>query len=511
MSRTVSHLNFNEGGINMNKQFKIFTAVIILLCGGVTVSAQQSFRTGYFMEGYAFRYKFNPSFQGERNYISIGVGNINTGIESNMGFSTFMYPVDGSLATFLHPSVDADEFLGKLHTVNNLNLDLDLNVLAVGFRSGKSYHTIDLSLRSMERSSLPYDLFKFVKVGSTDGTGIYNISDIGLKSDIFLQASYGYSRSIFKALEIGARFKLLFGVASAQLNVSDASLQANAEKWAVKADGTLSFRLPAGIDFQTKGEAGTAETAAEKDVLDFGSLTAPDDFKSVLKGGIPGFGGAIDLGATLHFSKYFTASLSILDIGGIYWNRNSNWALPGKEWSFSGFDNIAMSEDSAAQPVGDQIDAMIEDLGDCFTFRKSAEKKSFDMLPVTINAGLQVRMPFWQRLSVGVMGEAKLDGPFSFYEGRAIVGLEPLNFLSIHGSYAYSNMGQSFGAAFNIHAPVVNFFVGVDNFLTFNEVTPQYIPVGKINTSISAGLTIAFGKKHSIFGKKAILPLYAFK
>ena len=128
----------------------IIFLVAVLSAAVFQLNAQQNLRTGYFLDGYTYGYKMNPAFQGERGFLAIPVlGKTSVAVESNLSLSALLYPTaDGKLATFLHPDVSADDFLKNMKHGNMILANADLPIIAFGFRTGKSYSTIDLSLDS---------------------------------------------------------------------------------------------------------------------------------------------------------------------------------------------------------------------------------------------------------------------------------------------------------------------------------------------------------------------------
>ena len=116
-----------------------------------------------------------------------------------------------------------------------------------------------------------------------------------------------------------------------------------------------------------------------------------------------------------------------------------------------------------------------------------------NMLSATIHAGIEARMPFYERLTFGLLGTQRIDGIHSWTEGRLIMNLAPINCFSIAGSYAISDFGNSFGAVMNIHLPGFNLYAGLDSFLPL-LTSKEHLPVGSLNTNLTLGLTFTFGK-----------------
>lgn len=119
---------------------KAIIFIIIALAAAEGAFAQQIFRSTYFLEGYNHRHQFNPAFASSTSYFTVPViGSFNLETQSNMGVSTFLYPVDGKLTTFMNSAVPADEFLGKLSPDNQLNVDNTVSLLSLGISKGESF------------------------------------------------------------------------------------------------------------------------------------------------------------------------------------------------------------------------------------------------------------------------------------------------------------------------------------------------------------------------------------
>ena len=457
--------------------------IVVALMISAAASAQQNLRTAYFLDGYTYNYKLNPAFAPERAFFAFPVlGNVGIGIETNLGLSTFIYPTqEGKLTTFLNSSVSDEEFLSKINNLNKTNVSVNETLMAVGFRVGKSFHTLDVSLKSEINSVVPKGLYAFMKTGSSNGQYSWDISNMGARANARLEFAYGYQRSFGDNLRIGARLKLLAGIAQANLLVDNLNLTMSDTQWTVKAHGTAEISGPVRV--------GTIEGTNE---LNFEYMETPESmFEWVEFFSSPSIGAAVDFGASYDFLDYFTASVSVLDLGYISWKGTTSAAMKGGEWTFDGFENLGSDDGS----VDEQLSQLGDDLLKMLKMERTADfitKKS--MLSATVHAGLEARMPFYERLTFGLLGTHRIDGPYSWTEGRLSANLAPVNWFSLAGSYAYSDFGNSVGAAVNIHLPGLNLYAGLDSFLPFKDVTPQYVPINALNTNITFGLTFTFGK-----------------
>ena len=136
------------------KIYTLLTAAV--LAGSCLTASAQALHSGYFLEGYTFRHQLNPAFSAERNYISIPVlGNINIGTQGNVGLGTFLYPQNDQLVTFMHSSINGQEFLDGLKNNNRINANINLTLLSAGFKAWGGFNTIELGLRSNTGMALP--------------------------------------------------------------------------------------------------------------------------------------------------------------------------------------------------------------------------------------------------------------------------------------------------------------------------------------------------------------------
>ena len=474
-------------------------AIALLIFTGISAYAQQNMRSAYFLDGYTYAYKMNPAFQGERGFLSVpALGKVSLGAETNLGLSSVLYPsADGTLKTFLHPDVTNEEFLSKMRHKNLIMANVDMPVLALGFRTGNAYHTLDLSLRADIDGNLTKDLFRFLKVGSSDGTTSWDISNFGARAEARAELAYGLSLKIGEKVSVGARVKALAGLARADVAMDDMNLKLSSEEWAVNAKGTASISGP--VEIRTKGETGTAQGAEDKDLIDFSSFALKSESEIIEYLKNPAVGFAVDLGISADLLDWLTLSAAVTDLGKIGWKDVMTASTPETAWSFDGFEDLSLNDDTA---ISQEFESLISEFSDAMNIKKdgSAEKMS-TTLSATAHLGIEARLPFYKRLSIGILGTHHFAGAYSWTEGRASINWALLRIFAISGSYAVSTHGNSLGAACNIHLPGLTLFAGVDSFLPLLNVTPSYVPIDNCNTNLTVGLNIAFGKYNGRFPK----------
>lgn len=458
--------------------------IAILLCLAFVTSAmaQQNLRTGYFLNGYTYKHRLNPAFGSDRGYFAIPVlGYTSAGIETNLAMSSFLYPSGrGSLITFLDKSIKSEDFLKNFLPNNPLAANVDLALFSLGFNAGKSFNTVEVSLKADVRANLPGSFFAWTKEFGDN----LDISQLGFNADSRAEIAYGHSRSIGHRLRIGFKLKLLAGIAKGDYTMDKLTLDMSGQDWHVTSKGYGHLVGP-GI---------TLETGSEGDITGINIPTDPSDITSNLKN----FGFAADLGASYDIFNWLTVSASVRDLGFIKWN----------DVYFLGSDEARLDYEGMGAEGGINL---IEDIGSIgeellsfiYPKMKSSGETFIDKLSLTSHIGVEARIPSYQNLSFGLLGTYRFDGPYSWWEARASINFTPIRWFSITGNYAHSTYGGSYGAAFNLYLGCLNLFAGVDSFKPLLNMTPQYIPIDSMNTNLALGLNIAFGKYHGRFPKKS--------
>ena len=461
---------------------KKLSLIIVTLLFTVTGALAQNFRTGYFLDGYMYKYQLNPAFQGERGFIALpAVGGTSLGVESNLSFGTFVYPQGDQLVSFMHPSVSSTDFMSQIKTHNPLNLNLDMNLLAFGFRVKNTYHTLDLSLKGGMNTVLPGDMFRLMKVGGEDCNTNYDFSHMSTNLTVYSQLAYGFSIKIKDFMSVGVRAKFLMGLQTIQSNIETFKLSLQPDKWSLNAGGYF-MTSPIATDLIT-------------DDLDGDWATA---LKGITKS--PGYGAAFDLGISVDFLKHFTVSASVLDLGFINWKGINKLSVATGSWEYGGFDDINSSDDT---DIESQLQMEFEELVEIFKFEEAKlVDKHLQKLGFTTMLGLEFRMPFYNRLTIGALGTHRFEGAASWTEGRFSFNLAPLRWFSLGANYAISTYGHSYGAAVNLHPKGFNLFLGLDSFKPLLNMTPEFIPIDEMNFNLKFGVTFPFGKYNGRYPKK---------
>lgn len=470
------------------KKTIIFLIAALAVSG--TAAARQAFRSTYFLDDYSLRHEFNPAFAPTGSYFSMPfAGGFNLQTQSRLGVSTFLYPVDGKLTTFMNSSVSADEFLGKLKSDNQLTLDNKISLLSIGIRGKKSSCTFDINMRNNMSLNMPYSLFDFMK--NAGKSQHYDVSNLSARMNSTAEAAFGYSRRITDRLSVGGRVKLLVGLVNVSADIDRMDIQMTEDKWLIQSHGTL--KASSFAEIPTKGETGaTLDDPSDYDLIDLDGIER--------KSGaiISGYGAAIDLGAEMEIIDGLKVSLAVNDLGYMSWKNTVVAQTSGKGWSFEGFDNISLDGGNDSS-LKNQFEDLTDDMMDMFDFHRT-EKDGTDggMVAATINAGVEYSMPFYRNLSAGLLSSTYINGRFSWSEARLFANVKPVKWFSCSLNYGLSKFGSTIGAAIGFTAPGFSMFIGTDH-LNLNVAKASgavYYPYKTLNTSVNFGISVNLGKRY---------------
>lgn len=454
-----------------------------IVVAGLSVAAAipagaQEFRSSYFMETNNLRHQMNPALL-DSAYFSVPLfGNINVGATGNVGLSNFIYKLDGNprydQTTFMNPTVSAAEFLGGLHDKNRADIYLNYNLASVAFKAFGGLNLVELNLRSNTNVSLPLELFEFMK--TTGAREHYSLEDIGVRTQNYMELALGHTRKFGDRLTAGAKMKLLFGVAYADLSVNRLDLTMNGDKWSIDGDARLKAAIMNSTLTHDEDKVNPDDGRPRVDGLDDVSF------------GMPGFGMAFDLGASYKVMDGLTVSAGITDLGFISWSKTKQASSAGN-WEFDGFEDIyAGGTDNGENKLGDQFEKLGDDLGDLFAVYDDGESSVTQALAATLNIGAEYTLPYYDKLRFGFLYTSRIHGLYSYHQGMLSANVRPLKWVEATLNTAVSSTGWTMGAAASFKAKHFNFYVGTDRF--FGKVSKEFIPLNNLNANLNIGMTI---------------------
>ena len=364
-------------------------------------------------------------------------------------------------------------------------------ILSFGFRGFGGYNTFTLSSRTAASFALPKDLFTFMKLGQNKEHTHYNFKNLGIEASEIVELGLGHSRQINEKLRAGVKVKALLGVGNVSARISNMDVTLSNDLWEVKANGEVNIAGGSGLKVPTKGESGKhLDNPGEATLIDWDNI----DYD---KFGLAGFGMGLDLGATYQLLPDLELSAAITDLSFMSWSNVHKGKTSEASWKFEGFHDIALDKNDPNYE-DKKLDQQLVDLGDQFEesveFHKVGGKSSrMSGVGATITVGGMYTVPYVRFLKGGLLLTQRINGHYSWTEGRISANLTPVGWFDASVNYAVSTFGSSFGWIVNFHPKGINLFLGSD-FQIF-KVTPQYVPVGNLNASFNFGFNITFGGK----------------
>ncbi len=443
-------------------------AIAATLAVGAAVHAQ-NLASGYFDSNYMYRFLSNPALAGNGTFVSVpGAGNVNAGLHGNIGLSHLLYNVDGKTTTFLNPAVSTEQVLNSLPDKGKLCLNTRATILALGIKSGTSYTTVSINARANAAVGLPIDLFRMAKQGIENTT--YDLSPLGASATAWAEVSVGHSTAVNPNLRLGANFKFLVGGARLSTDIRTANIHLRDNEYVAEVDAEVSASMD-GFRYETSYDDKNKTTYVSGAKVD-----------QVRKPG--GFGAAVDLGATYTFAG-LEFSASVTDLGFINWSNNMVASTNGLKSVNTSEYTFSVDNDDELTRFTDKLATLgqLDDMGNRGRVRQT--------LNAGMNLGVNYAMPFYDRLSVGLLYSEYFDRHFGSEELRLIATLRPGKCFSLSGSASTGTYGTRFGGLITFGLPGLKVFVGSDCIPHRLTKAPVSLPLSS-NANINAGVNLAF-------------------
>lgn len=447
---------------------KIFSRLSLVVVGILLLTGSafgQYTTTSYFMNGSTQSNMLNPSFAPERGYVQLPViGGTSVSFGSNsLSMERLFYanPNGEGLVSFLDVDIDKSFLLSAVNNNNNINTDVVTTLLGFGFYSGDVFWTFGSNLRVSSDMNIPSGAFDLVALNQD--SGVYTLDHFGINATAYIENYVGATFKIGSKVTVGAKVKLLLGLADMTAYYDDAEVVINGSEWRVTTDGYVNATA-AGIAIKDNSLG-----------LSFDNLTYDPEFQ------ISGFGLGVDLGASYDPIDDLTISLSLLDLGFINWSAAHTLSgVSSGSYSYTG----AIFSDEGNY-TGD-----VSDIDDILSIDQVEAESRTASLRSTLNVGAEYRFAE-DRMAAALLYTVKSRYGFTKHETTAAISIRPTSWFTANASYAF--VAGQMGAAINLHPSWINLFVGAD-YIPFT-VTPQYLPLESSNINFYAGIAIPLSKR----------------
>ncbi len=449
-----------------------------MLALALPVVAAAQVRTSYFMEGSTFRTEMNPALAPTRGYINFpALGGLSLGLNNNfLSIENMLYPTkNGQLVTFLHKSVDRNDFLKRLPRNNALEMSVSEQIFGFGVHTKRFFWSAGMNMKVNADVNIPKQFFSLL---TSLGQGSYDMRNMHVGANACMELYVGAAIPVKEIATIGFRVKGLMGIANASLNLNQLNVNVSDEEVSARLAGELRGTMPLINQMLPVGEPVNFEDISDFDLNQF-------DFNQLGNGGV-----AVDLGAEVRLlDDHLRVSAAITDLGFIYWNKAATAVGEmGGAFAYKGYDF--------------EKEEIIADKEDFHFVNVGAEKGYAQRLNCSLNIGAEYAI-LRNRISFGVLSHTKFCQTFAYSELTASVNFKPLNWITATFSHTFLNHNQPgvFGFALNLHPTGFNLFLGAD-FIDLKYASglinggpgKVLLPVRQRSVNLNVGLGFSLGR-----------------
>lgn len=257
-----------------------------------------------FMRMNPYQMKSNPAVDlPYQSVFSMLIGNASVGIQNTSLFydNCFNFDAQGIPRSFNLRSLAAG-----LSPENYLGFEANNNFFTLYRRLNKGMLTISLDLRMQGEMSYTDGLIKMLAYGNSIFVGENNpaVMNVNANMKAFQQIAVGYQLNVTDKLSIGARGKLLLGLANVTTDAFDVRLYTDPDSYAIRLQENIGMRM--NVPRVLMAEDGRLRLNKDIGIVDLWRD--------------PGFG--VDLGAEYHITDQIGVVAAVTDLGFISWSGN---------------------------------------------------------------------------------------------------------------------------------------------------------------------------------------------
>ena len=441
-------------------KFTFYLFVVFVLFFNIQVFAQRDFSL-YTLGRTPQSLSTNPSFRpAYNNYISlpiisgIGLDVINTGFS----LSDLLVPKGNGDSLIFNTD---DAFFDQMNGGNRLSVNTNLNVFGLGFKLGKSFVFFDVKNKLNAEFTYSSDFIKFLLQGN-GGSLLGKTADftsIGLNAMNYVEYGLGFNRDFSDKLRIGAKFKLLSGVANISTQENNLTMTTDASNFGLSISGGAKIA--------------TSNIAALGDSSGFDPVKFSQNAYNFNNLGL-----AFDLGASYEINEKLSVNASVIDLGFVKWNEGiKNYNLSQFKLEFKGLDAETFFKDSSKvyNSFEDSLKNIFKTSNDVSAYTTSLSTRFYFGANYKLFSFLNFGALFYNEINHG-----------NYRPGFVVsTTLSSKRLFSTTVNYSYFSGASNFGFGLNFKG----FYIATDNLLAL----PMFNPYGSRIASVTIGANIVFG------------------
>jgi Family of unknown function (DUF5723) len=432
--------------------------VAVLLAVIINSASAQNSQILYFMN-LPQNHLLNPALRSSnRIYIGFpGLTGINFNISNNFISFSDLFPegleISESTIPFLNSDFDTDEFLGGLKDLNYLEPRASVQLIGIGLTTKNDfYFFLDISERAEVNVVFPRDLLTLAFLGPEELAGrTFDMS--ALKADVmyFRETGFGFSKKVTSRLRIGAKGKLLFGMAAGSFRNESLTFTVD-DDFSNRLVADMGLRMSGPVKFFLDPEHKIDDVRFNEDVFET-SRSWKNFFTNTRNAGL-----GLDLGAEFEITPKIVVSAAVTDLGFIRWKTDiSNLKATGE----ASMEGISITDIQNGSATFDQmIETMADTLINALTVTDSEEPFT-TFLPFGVTLGGKFNVT--DKFSVGLLSHSRKTDQ-QLKEALSLSANFNLgNTFSASLAYTASNHSyNNFGAGFGVRAGFAQLYFLVD-------------------------------------------------
>ncbi len=468
--------------------------LLLLLTATFAANAQTS-QALYFMN-IPQASTLNPALKPTgRVYLGLpGISDISVRVDNNFLDVSNLFTggiISDSTLAFLEESEWLKDFVNGLGDNNSLEPQAGIRLFGLAFTVKDDLRiTFDITERGEANIVFPGDLLRLGLQGNEGFIG-QSIDLSSLRSDASIWQEYGIgaSKNVTSNLRVGARVKVLSGVASAYLANRGVTLTVN-DDYTHTVNADMAINISAPVNFITESDGTIHGAEVDETRFDDGRNT----IKYLTEMANPGLG--IDLGAEYRFNDKLAVSAAVTDLGFIKWKRDRQDITVNTTFDFNGLTMQDVYDESL--DFGELLNWTLDTLQNAAVLDKSAPAYTYTLPATATLAFSYTPVKFF---TAGLLSTTRFEGK---QVRQALTLSGNFNFGNVFSTtLAYTAANRRYdnlGFGFAIRGGFMQFFALVDNVpVKFTSVTHEgknyRIPENWNTVHARLGLNLVFGNK----------------
>ena len=296
--------------------------VVVALALNVALANAQTVSPVDFMRMNPYQMNANPATDlPYESVMSLLIGNVGFDVQN----TTLRYNKIFDFDAQGRPTIlNLTKLANSLKENNFLGFNAHLDLFTFYRRLNYGMLTVNYGIKVQSDAKFNDGLFKLLAFGNGAFVGESNPVKVAMdiNAQAFQEFAVGYQINVTEELSLGARAKLLFGIANIKTDVFEAQLFTDPDSYALRLRENIAMKasMPRAVYVDDNGQLKTN-----------GPFSMGQLFRN------PGFG--IDLAAEYRFNDQFSAVAAVHDLGFVHWGKNNFTVKDGVDDVGQFYDN----------------------------------------------------------------------------------------------------------------------------------------------------------------------------